>query len=210
MNAAKLPMSAHFRELYRHADDPWQVRQRWYEQRKRALLLACLPQQRYLNGYEPGCGNGVLTVGLAARCERLLASDGAAEAVALTRRQLDAAGRAAHVTLLRQQLPRDWAQPGDQHFDLIVISEWAYYLDVAALAELVQRSVQSLAVGGSIVLCHWRAPFADRVQATATVHDAFGAAPTLHRLLRHEEQDFLLDVYSNLAHSVAQREGLQT
>jgi hypothetical protein len=39
--------TAHFQQLYEQADDPWQVRQRWYEQRKRSLLLASLPAPRY-------------------------------------------------------------------------------------------------------------------------------------------------------------------
>lgn len=43
MSDAALAASAHFSALYRGGDDPWQVRQRWYEQRKRALMLACLP-----------------------------------------------------------------------------------------------------------------------------------------------------------------------
>jgi hypothetical protein len=44
----RLHMStAHFQQLYEQADDPWQVRQRWYEQRKRSLLLASLPAPRY-------------------------------------------------------------------------------------------------------------------------------------------------------------------
>ena len=31
---------AHFESLYAASEDPWQVRQSWYEQRKRNLLLA--------------------------------------------------------------------------------------------------------------------------------------------------------------------------
>ncbi|WP_295999473.1 SAM-dependent methyltransferase [Rugamonas sp.] len=203
--AAPGPISAHFQQLYRDDADPWQVRQRWYEQRKRALLLASLPQARYRNAYEPGCGNGALTAELAPRCERLLASDGAAEAVLLTRGQL--AG-ARHVTVRQQQLPADWPPRGSGPFDLIVISELAYYLDGAALARLVDCCVADLAPGGTIVLCHWRRPFKDRVLAPARVHGGFDAQPALHRLLRHEEEDFLLDVWSNQAASVAQREGL--
>ena len=45
MNAPKADdqRDAYFDQLYRDDADPWLVRQRWYEERKRALLLACLP-----------------------------------------------------------------------------------------------------------------------------------------------------------------------
>ena len=48
---------------------------RWYERRKRARSLAALPQERYRRGFEPGCAVGALTVGLAGRCDELLAVD---------------------------------------------------------------------------------------------------------------------------------------
>lgn len=197
----------HFQQLYRDDADPWQVRQRWYEQRKRALLLASLPQPRYRSAYEPGCGNGALTAELALRCERVLASDGSSEAVLLARSQMS---DQVHVTVEQHQLPRDWPPRADGAFDLIVISELAYYFEADALAQLVERCVASLAPGGTIALCHWRRPFRDRVLAPARVHGAFDAQPALHRLARHEEEDFLLDVWSNQPSSVAQREGLGT
>ena len=75
------------------------------------------------------------------------------------------------------------------------------------LARVVEHSIASLAAGGSIVLCHWRAPFAQRIVSTVRIHAAFQDAPGLHRVLRHEESDFLLGIWSNDARSVAQREG---
>ncbi|WP_430997563.1 SAM-dependent methyltransferase, partial [Klebsiella pneumoniae] len=56
-------------------EDPFGYRSRWYEERKRALLLASLSQRQFARGWELGCSNGVLTEALAARCERLLATD---------------------------------------------------------------------------------------------------------------------------------------
>ena len=99
---------AYFEQLYQDDADPWRVRQRWYEARKRALLLACLPQQRYRNAYEPGCGNGELTLELARRCERLLAADFSAEALLLARQKLAEARQEDNVTLERHRLPQDW------------------------------------------------------------------------------------------------------
>ena len=65
----------YFDELYQHSDDPWHLREGWYERRKRSLTLALLPRPRYRNAFEPGCANGELTAELAARCEMLLAAD---------------------------------------------------------------------------------------------------------------------------------------
>ena len=49
-----------FDQLYEHNPDPWAFRERWYEQRKRALTLASVPRQHYASIYELGCANGEL------------------------------------------------------------------------------------------------------------------------------------------------------
>ena len=201
--------ASYFEQLYRDDSDPWLVRQRWYEERKRAILLASLPQRRYRHAYEPGCGNGELTVQLARRCNHVLAADLSAQALQLAQQRLLDAGCGDHVSLAQHRLPQDWPRilPGADKFDLIVLSEIAYYLAPEELARVAEHSVASLAPGGSIVLCHWRAPFAQRIVSTVRVHAAFQDAPGLHRVLRHEETDFLLGIWSNDARSVAQREG---
>jgi SAM-dependent methyltransferase len=179
----------HFERLYRADADPWHVRDSWYEQRKRALLLACLGQRRYRSAFEPGCGNGELSADLAARCERLLAADGSPSAVALARARLtDYPG--ARVDCLT--LPDDWP---DGRFDLVVVSELAYYLGDADLRAFAQRSAAALVPGGTLVLCHWRPGFDDRLQATDVVHACFGTQPGLCQRVHHREDEFLLDVW---------------
>jgi SAM-dependent methyltransferase len=180
---------AHFEALYGASDDPWRVRESWYEQRKRALLLACLDRPLYRSAYEPGCGNGEMSAALAQRCTRLLAVDGAAGAVAAARARL--AG-AAHCTVAQARLPADWP---DEQFDLIVVSELAYYFAGAPLQAMAAAAARSLAPGGMLVLCHWRNDFDDRASATDTVHALFGAGAQLLPLLRHLERDFLLEAW---------------
>ena len=185
---------AHFESLYAASEDPWQVRQSWYEQRKRNLLLACLDRAHYGRVFEPGCGNGEMSVALAARCEVLLACDGAASAVAAAQRRMDAAGvEGCDVRIEQRSLPAQW--PVNQSFDLIVISELAYYFDEADVAVLAAAAAASLADGGLLVLCHWRHDFADRVTATDFVHAAFGAGAGLRPRLQHLEEDFRLDTW---------------
>lgn len=192
-----------FDALYGGRDDPWQVSSRWYEQRKRALLLASLPKARYRRAFEPACGTGELTRTLADRCDAVLASDFSREAVRLAGLKLTGA---TNVRVERQDLPADWPQG---QFDLIVVSEWAYYLDGAALAAVSLLCGGSLADDGTLVACHWLPGFEDRHQDTVAVHAALGSYPGLRRVVHHHEPDFLLEVWSLQDRSVAQLEGLR-
>lgn len=184
---------AHFEQLYQRDADPWQVHSRWYEQRKQALLLACLPHQRYARAFETGCGTGALTRALAGRCDALLAGDASETAVQIARRHVASAGNTDHVRIHRQTLPRDWPEG---RFDLIVVAEWAYYLSLPELEALAAKCHTSLTPQGCLVACHWRPDFSDRRQPTETLHACLGDGPMWQCLVHHEEDDFLLDVWS--------------
>lgn len=201
MTLAPAPGAAHFDTLFRHSDDPWQFRTRWYEARKRALTLACLPAQRFTQGYEPGCANGELSAALAERCDRLLVSDGAARAVELARDRLAAL---THVQVIQAWLPQAWPQ---QRFDLIVISELGYFLDAVALDALADKALDTLQPGGTLLACHWRRPIAGCALDGDAVHRRLEERLGLHRLVQLREADFNLDVWSRDARSVAEREG---
>jgi len=183
---------AHFESLYAASSDPWNVRDAWYEQRKRAILLACLGQPRYRNVFEPGCGNGEMSAALAPRCDRLLAFDGAPSALAAARRRLPESA-APHVRFVAGRLPQDW--PQGECFDLIVVSELAYYFDLATLAAMLGAAAASLAPQGELVLCHYRHPFDDRVTPTGAVHDIPSRLPGLRRRLHHLDDNFQLDAW---------------
>ncbi len=196
----------YFESLYAASEDPYAVLTRWYEARKRALLLAALPQARYRHAFEPGCGIGELTLALAERCDRVLASDFAAEAVAIARRRTAAFD---HVELRQQALPGDWPlAPEAGRFDLIVLSELGYFLDRPAMQQVAACCERTLAADGTLVACDWRPDFAQRRLPTAEVHDIL-AALGLARLALHEEEDFLLQVWTRDARSVAEREGIR-
>ena len=64
-----------FDATYGRHDDPWGYADRWYEERKRALTMAVLPDRRYRDVLEVGCSIGVLTAELAQRADHLLALD---------------------------------------------------------------------------------------------------------------------------------------
>jgi SAM-dependent methyltransferase len=194
----------YFDQLYKESDDPWKLREGWYERRKRSLTLALLPRPRYRNAFEPGCANGELSVELAARCDALLAVDLHERAVLLARERVAGAPR---VRVEQRTVPREWPTEAGP-FDLIVISELAYYLDAAELETLAARIAASLTTDGTLLACHWRRPFAEALESADAAHALFDARCGLSRLAHHDEADLLIDVWSRDARSVAQREGL--
>jgi SAM-dependent methyltransferase len=200
MNASVEP--AYFDGVFARDEDPWDYRNSWYEARKRALTLAVLPRRRYASAFEPGCANGVLTAELAPRCERLLACDFSASAVRFARERVRSM---AHVQVDEIAVPEAW--PAGR-FDLIVISEFAYYLSEPALAGLVGRVDQALDGDGTLVACHWNRPFSDARHSADAVHRALGAVPGLTLAAAHVDADFLLHAWVRGPRSVAQIEGL--
>lgn len=191
----------HFDAMFVATDDPWRYKTRWYEARKRDLTLACLPAARYASGYEPGCANGELSAALAARCDRLLISDGSAEAIAAARERVR---HLPHVEVRQAWLPAQWP---DASFELIVISEWAYYLGADDLDALALKIEASMAPGGTLVACHWRRPIAGCVLNGDAVNRQLGNQLGWPQLVGLHDSDFRLDVWSSDARSVAQREG---
>lgn len=192
-----------FEDLFAGSDDPWGFRTRWYESRKRALTLACLPAARYARAFEPGCANGELTAALATRCDQVLASDGVAAAVLLAQQRMSGLGL-TNVSVAQAWVPQDWPA---QTFDLIVFSEFGFYLTRPALSALIAKARTSLGTSGTLLACHWRHPVAGFELDGDTVHRALQAELALPRLVHHEELDLVLDVWCADPRSVAQREG---
>ncbi len=192
--------AAYFEQIYQHPD-PFQYRDRWYEARKRALTLASLPRQRYRNGWELGCSNGVLTAELAARCDALLATDLSAAALAEASVSTQAH---ANVRLQQASHPDQWPQG---QFDLIVVSEVGYYLSPQDVVTMATQLRGSLADDGLLLACHWVHPFAEVRTSAAQVHRAF--ARGLEEAFFYQDADMLLQGWSAEPVSVARWEGLR-
>lgn len=179
----------YFEQLFSANPDPWAFRSRWYEKRKRALTLASLPRQRYGRVFEPACANGELSLGLAERGDRLLCMDLSHTAVALAAERL--AGY-PEVQVVQGRLPEEWPEG---QFDLIVLSELGYYLDSKDWRQVIDQARASLSPQGAVLACHWLQPIAGCPQTGAQVHAMLDAHLYLPRAVRHEEPDFILELW---------------
>ncbi|SJM38290.1 bifunctional 3-demethylubiquinone-9 3-methyltransferase/ 2-octaprenyl-6-hydroxy phenol methylase [Psychrobacter pasteurii] len=224
----------YFDTLYHNNPDPWQYQTRWYEKRKRDICLAILPKSHYTHAIELGCGNGVLSELLAQRCQALISIDGNQQAVQLAKERL-AKWPHAHVIqgvippvlLNLEQKSVDSSSLSnnvcatDSRFDLIVISEVLYYLQPNDIDTVVAWAQQNIAIGGTLLFCHWRYAIDGFAMTGETVHQrlhqAFNAVndndkASCQVLFNHQSQvvdsDFLLDVWQNSLNTVAMQENL--
>ncbi len=179
---------SYFDEIYAGQPDPWGFESRWYEQRKYALTMAALPEPSYRSAFEPGCSVGVLTSLLAPRCARLLATEIVPSARARAAERMSGVD---HVVIDDSAIPEAWPTGS---FDLVVLSEIAYYFDRATLTEIVGRLTASAVAGATVVAVHWRGE-TDYPLTGDAAHRILDASPELEPLVHHLENDFVLDVW---------------
>lgn len=189
----------YFEATYQRHDDPWGLATRWYESRKRALLMASLPRQRYRRVLEIGSSIGVITQALAERADHVLAVDISEAAVQRARARVG-----TRATVEVRDVTRDF--PSGE-FDLVVLSEVGYYFGAAGLEAVLSSVRAALGADGTLVACHWRHPVADYPLSGDDVHAAIEGLD-LHRIARHDEDDFVLEVLSRDERSVARQTGL--
>jgi len=185
--------------------DPGAFDDGWYEHRKRAVAVAMLPRRRFRNAFEPGCSTGALTEMLALRCDELLATDVADDALDTARARLDSV---AGVTFLNWALGDPW--PADM-FDLIVLNEVGYYVKPEAFDAVVEDVAHHLGPDAVVLAAHWRHPVSNYPATGDEVHDALARNPGLIRTARYEDADVLIETFASAAvppDSVARREGL--
>lgn len=181
----------YFEDVYQVHDDPWDFATSPYEAEKYAATVAALPRERYASGFEIGCSIGVLTRQLAMRCDALLAVD-------VVERVLDEARQRCQdqpwVRFARMVVPEEFP---DASFDLIVVSEVAYYWSRPTLQRAKSLISDALAPDGHLILVHWT-PFVHDYPLTGDeVHAAFLDADDglpLQRLHGLRAERYRLDV----------------
>ncbi len=194
----------YFDRMYAGAEDPWELSTRWYEERKYAITLALLPSRRYRHAFEPGCSIGTMTDRLALRCDHVTAVDVADAAIQTADARLRESGRRDHVTLSRGSLDEPWpAGP----FDLLVLSEIAYYLSADTLSEVLRRECPRLLPGATVIAAHWRHPVDDYPLTGDAAHAVLAATPGLTPVGRYRDDDVVIDILdTGDGRSVAARE----
>jgi predicted TPR repeat methyltransferase len=178
----------YFESMYESGADPWQFATSEYERRKYALTVAALPRERYHNAFEPGCSIGVLSEHLALRCDRLLSTDIIGEALKAAAVRLS---EYRNVVVEERSIPDEWPR---ETFDLIVLSEIAYYFDEEALERVLRSVVETTNPGAHVLGVHWRGA-TDYPQSGDDVHGRIELCPDLQRMVHHVETDFRLDVW---------------
>jgi SAM-dependent methyltransferase len=159
-----------FEQKFRRNIDPWNYTHSRFERFKRgALLHACGPA-KHGRVLELGCAIGETTRSLAGLSLRLLAVDASPTALREAARRC---AKLTNVTFRRTLLPQEMPRGP---FDLVVVSEVAYYLPAHHLSRLADRILAALAPGGDVIVVDHRRPFGDAAVLPSLAHS---------RLCRH-------------------------
>ena len=148
---------AGFERKFRENIDPWDYTNSRFEHFKRNVLLRACGHGKHGRALELGCAIGETTRYLAPLCFGWWRSMARLTALAEARRRV----HGAHVRFVQGRLPGEMPRGP---FDLIVVSEIAYYLSVHELALLGKRLAAAVAPRGKIVLLHHRRHFQDAAQ----------------------------------------------
>jgi SAM-dependent methyltransferase len=182
-----------FDALYEADPDPFHVRSSFYEQRKLGLVLDCLTKPSYTAAWDPACGVGEMAARLSPRAERVLASDASPQAVHLTRRRCSASSNVEVKQLTQPHRPPADTDP----FDLIVVSEFAFYLAEQGRQDMLEVLHAAAAEGAELVAVHWRRHRHDAYISGEQMQEEVvcGLEPLgWHHVVQHDDRDFIIDV----------------
>lgn len=157
----------YFEDVYKANDDPWNFASSEYEDAKYSATLDALPHGNYESAFEIGCSIGVLTSRLAKRCQKLLAIDVNETALAQARSRCR---NLSNVKFVLMCIPEEFP---DEKFDLILVSEVGYYLDVPDWKAVFDQIFSHLNSRANVVLIHWTPKVHDYPQTGDEVHDLF-------------------------------------
>jgi SAM-dependent methyltransferase len=177
----------YFENVYAESSDPWNFETSDYERQKYDETIAMLGGRHFASAFEIGCSIGVLSARLATLTESLLSVDINDKALAAAKQRC---ASLSNVSFRNMNVPHDF--PSGQ-FELVVVSEVAYYWSDADLALAIDRIVAA-GRGGILELVHFLPLVADYVRSGDAVHEWFLADPRFSRL-RHSRADrYRIDV----------------
>lgn len=181
--------AAYFERFHQDNADPWGLDNKWYEKRKREVLMATLPRERARRVLEIGCSTGAITARLRERADHVLAVDVSETALA---KAADRLGGDPGVELRRTHLPAEYP---DGQFDLVVLSEVGYYMSQSDFSQTLDRMVDSVSDGDVFVSCHYRRQHEGLPLSGESVHAQIAGRPELMQIARHVEPSFLIEVF---------------
>lgn len=191
---ASLGARAAFEAAYTRSDDPWaSAAPRYrYQQRKYEQIMGLLPDRRFRNVLDVGCGIGLLSQRLAARSDRVLGIDVASAAVEHARQRAAGIGNLSFAQGDVLDLPAEL----DARFDLLVITDTLYYLsplDDDLLKRLSLRLAGLLTPDGVCLLANHFFFAADaESKVSRRIHDAFSWSSGFDVASQHRRAFFLV------------------
>lgn len=178
-----------FEKRYSVDPDPWRFATSSYELERYAVTMKALTRDRYRNAFEPGCSIGELTALLALRCDRLLATDVSPTAAEKARE------RCAGYDNVRVECGDLRSSTLDTSLDLIVLSELAYYFEVAQLEVISHRLAAALGAGGTLLAVHWLGESVDHVLHGDEAHRILLRSLPLRHVVAQRHPGFRLDLW---------------
>ncbi len=188
---------SYFNKIYADKVDPWGFATRQYEKDKYEDTVRALTKQVYPRGFEVGCSIGILTQQLAARCKTLISSEINAKALAEARRRN---AHLANVHFCSMMFPRQ--QPAGT-FDLIILSEVAYYWSEKEFAFAQSCILKLLEPQGQLLLVHYTPTETDYPLTGDQVHEKYlalttEASPVLRHVSGHRREQYRLDLFEKV------------
>lgn len=173
----------HLQGLYADTSDPWGFADSPYEQSKFAATRAALSQGGYRSAFELGCGNGELAYHLRRVCARYTGMDAVATAL-----------RAA-----RQRVPEgrfvQGFYPGplpEGDFDLLILSEVLYFLDLDGLTQLA-LDIAARWIEAEVLCVTWLGPTGNPLQGTEALRLFTKALPSHAFTCVKKSEDYRID-----------------
>ena len=183
--------SEYFTQVYAANEDPWNFETSQYEDAKYTATLDALPRKFYDNILEIGCSIGVLTERLAPRCGHLLATDVSTKALEKASERCKAMD---NITFRKLSFPDEL--PDDQ-FDLIVVSEVAYYLSPKDWETAIDKLYLNMKPNADLILVHWLPEVHDYPQTGDEVHNSFEKLmkDKLDKVFSSRAENYRIDVW---------------
>ncbi|BBX47260.1 hypothetical protein GCM10009641_14590 [Mycobacterium cookii] len=166
--------------------DPWRLDESEYEKRRLAITLACLGRTRYSSALEIGCSTGQLSALLRDRVSDVVGLDASEMALDVARERTSA------VRWVLGAAPIDIP---DADFDLIVLSEVAYFLDGPELLATLRGVRRRLRPHGEILIANWSAPTENIPLDGPTVNAQAAAIFDLPLRARYHDVDLTIQVW---------------